>query len=192
MELYKTVKYIIDRFIFHGAKFAKDLNEAFKDTINTADKAKELLRTSASVDDLFKIESAIEGKRFSGNAPGSYMPSSEYTSYDGNGFKVIYLNGEKNSFLNDEEFLKVSKIIESLDKKPKYIYALTVAYKTQFYFRVHEGKNGVGDFVDDDMKNVLGYLDKMKEAGATWRTITDMRNDIPDDVSDWVITFTIE
>lgn len=192
MELYKKVKYIINRFMFHGMKFAKDMNEAFKETINTAEKAKTLLRTGAKVSDLYKIESAIDGKRFSESAPGSYMPSTEYILYDDNGFKLYFFNGEKNDFLSDEEILKVSDIINSISNKPKYVYAFKVAYKYQFYFRIHEGKNGVGDFVDDDMKNVLGYLDKMKEAGATWRTITDMRNDIPDDVSDWAITFTIE
>ena len=32
----------------------------------------------------------------------------------------------------------------------------------------------------------------MKESGATWRTITDLKNDIVDDISDWAITFTSE
>ena len=42
------------------------------------------------------------------------------------------------------------------------------------------------------MKNVVRYLDAMKEAGATWRTVTDLNNDIIDDVSTWAITFTID
>ena len=58
-------------------------------------------------------------------------------------------------------------------------------------FRItDEGKNGSGDFVDDDMKNVIKCLDVMKEAGAGWRCVTDVVIDIPDDVSDWAITFT--
>jgi hypothetical protein len=61
----------------------------------------------------------------------------------------------------------------------------------QYFFLINEGKNGSGDFVDDDMKNVVKYLDEMKEAGATWRTITDLVNDIVDDVSTWAITFTV-
>ena len=76
--------------------------------------------------------------------------------------------------------------------KPKNVFVIRVYGKYQYYFRIHEGKNGSGDFVDDDMKNVVKYLDEMKEAGASWRTITDLANDIVDDVSTWAITFTVD
>lgn len=191
-SLYENVKYVLKRFFFHGKKFVKDIDEAFKNNLNTAEEAKDLLRMRASVDDLFKIERAIDGRKFSDNAPGSYMPSSEYTLYDDNGFKLYYFNGEKGDFLSDEQVLKVSNVINSIDNKPLKVFAIKGVYKYQFYFRIHEGKNGSGDFVDDDMKNIVKYLDQMRDAGATWRTITDLSNDIVDDVSDWVITFTID
>lgn len=191
-SLYENVKYILKRFFFHGKKFVMDIDEAFKNNLNTGEEAKDLLRMRASVDDLFKIERAIDGRKFSDNAPGSYMPSSEYTLYDDNGFKLYYFNGEKGDFFSDEQVLKVSNIINSIDNKPLKVFAIKGVYKYQFYFRIHEGKNGSGDFVDDDMKNIVKYLDQMRDAGATWRTITDLSNDIVDDVSDWVITFTID
>ena len=191
-SLYENVKYVLKRFFFHGKKFVMDIDEAFKNNLNTAEEAKDLLKMRASVDDLFKIERAIDGRKFSDNAPGSYMPSSEYTLYDDNGFKLYYFNGEKGDFLSDEQVLKVSNVINSIDNKPLKVFAIKGVYKYQFYFRIHEGKNGSGDFVDDDMKNVVKYLDQMRDAGATWRTITDLSNDIVDDVSDWVITFTID
>lgn len=191
-SLYDNVKYIVRRLFFHGQRFISDIDDAFRDKLNTAEEAKDLLRMRASVEDLIKIDKAIDGRRFSGSAPGSYMPSTEYTLYNDYDFKLYFLNGEKSDFLNDEEVLKVVKIINSLKNKPGKVFGFRAKFKYQFYFLIHEGKNGSGDFVDDDMKNVVSYLDSMKEAGATWRTITDLKNDIVDDVSSWVITFTID
>ena len=192
-SIFERLKYLLKRLLFHGKKFVKDVDETFKERINTAEKAKNLLRTRASVKDLYAISDSLEIKKLTDNIPGSYMPTSEYTLYDDYGFKLYYFNGEKNDFLSDEELLKVSKVINSYGKnKPKKVFAMRVYYKYQFYFLINEGKNGSGDFVDDDMKNVVKYLDAMKEAGATWRTVTDLNNDIVDDVSTWAITFTID
>jgi hypothetical protein len=192
-SLIEKLKYLLKRILFHGKKFVKDVDETFKERINTSEKAKNLLRTRASVKDLYDIINCLEPKKLTDNIPGSYMPTSEYTLYDDYGFKLYYFNGEKNDFLSDEELLKVSKVINSYGKnKPNKVFAMRVYYKYQFYFLIKEGKNGSGDFVDDDMKNVVKYLDAMKEAGATWRTVTDLNNDIVDDVSTWAITFTID
>lgn len=192
-SIFERLKYLLKRLLFHGKKFVKDVDETFKERINTAEKAKNLLRTRASVKDLYDISNCLEIKKLTDNIPGSYMPTSEYTLYDDYGFKLYYFNGEKNDFLSDEELLRVSKVINSYSKnKPSKVFAMRVYYKYQFYFLIKEGKNGSGDFVDDDMKNVVKYLDAMKEAGATWRTVTDLSNDIVDDVSTWAITFTID
>ena len=191
-NLYSCVKYVVNRLFFHGKKFVKDVDEVFKKRVNTAEEAKDLLRQRASVNDLYEITKSIDGRRFADNLPGSYIPSSEYTLYNDGGFNIYYFNGEKSDFLSDEEVLKVSKIINALENKPSKVFGFKAVYKSQFYFLIHEGKNGGGDFVDDDMKNVVKYLDAMSKAGATWRTITDLHNDIVDDVSDWVITFTID
>lgn len=191
-SFYENVKYIVRRLLFHGQKFINDVDETFKKRVNTAEEAKDLLRKRAGVEDLIEIGKSIDGRKFSDNAPGSYMPSNEYTLYDGNGFKLYYFNGEKGDFLSDEQVLKVFKVVNSIDNKPTKVFAINGVHKYQFYFSIHEGKNGSGDFVDDDMKNVVKYLDQMYNAGATWRTITDLHNDIVDDASDWVITFTID
>ena len=192
-SLYDKVMYVIDRFVFHGKKFVNDTSEVFKNRIDTAEEAKELLRTTASVRNLIDIENAVNGCHFKNGKVSSYMPTSEYTLYDDYGFKLYFFNGQKSDFIKDEDLLKVSKIIKSLKKnKPNMVFALRNGETYQFYFRIHEGKNGSGDFVDDDMKNVVKYLDAIKESGASWRSITDLQNDIIDDVSDWVITFTID
>lgn len=190
--LFDKVKYVIERLLFHGGKFLKDTGEVFKNRIDTAEEASNLLRASASVKDIIEIENSIKGCYFGNGKVNSYMPSDEYTLNDDYGFKLYYFNGKKNDFIKDEELLKVSKVINSIENKPKFVFVIRAYGKYQYYFRIHEGKNGSGDFVDDDMKNVVKYLDAMKESGTTWRTITDLKNDIADDVSDWVITFTVE
>lgn len=189
--LFEKVKYVIERFVFHGKKFVSDTSEVFKNRIGTAEEAKELLRTTASVKDLFEISNSVKGCYFGNGRVNSYMPSDEYTMYDDYGYKLYYFNGTKNDFINDEELLKVSKVINSISNKPKNVFAIRNNEGYQYFFLINEGKNGSGDFVDDDMKNVVKYLDNMKEAGASWRTITDLANDIVDDVSTWAITFTV-
>lgn len=189
--LYEKVKYVVERLFFHGQKFVEDTTEVFKNRIDTAEEAKELLRTSAKVVELIDIERAIKGVYFRNGNVNSYMPSDEYTLNDDYGFKLYLFNGQKNDFITDEEMLKVARVINAMSNKPKVVFAIRARTKFQYYFRIKEGKNGTGDFVDDDMKNVVKCLDEMKEAGATWRTITDLVNDILDDVSDWAITFTV-
>jgi hypothetical protein len=189
--LYEKVRYVVERLFFHGKKFVEDTTEVFKNRIDTAEEAKELLKTSAKVIDLIEIENAVKGVHFRNGKVNAYMPSDEYTLNDEYGFKLYNFNGQKNSFISDEELLKISKVINSIDNKPNYVFAMRVGEKNQYYFKIKEGKNGCGDFVDDDMKNVVKYLDSMKEAGATWRTITDLNNDIVDDISSWAITFTV-
>lgn len=191
--LFEKVKYVIERFVFHGKKFVEDTGEIFKTGIDTAAEASELLRTTASVKDLYTIKDSVIGSRFNNGKINTYMPSDEYTLYDDYGYKLYYFNGEKSDFINDEELLKVSKIIGAVNgikDKVRTVFAIRNNGNYQYYFQIREGKNGNGDFVDDDMKNVVKYLDAMKDAGAAWRCITDVAIDIPDDVSTWVITFT--
>ena len=195
MELYKKVKYVVERFTFYGKRFANDVDEFFKDRIETAEEAKNLLRTSAKVIDLYNISRAIHGIYYAEGKMKSYMPSSEYTSYEIGPMttRLYYFNGEKDDYITDEKVIKLYNIIKDLDTVLESdIYCLNNSGKYQFYCLIKEGKNGSGDFVDDDMTNVLGYLNKLKENGATWRCVTDVFIDIPDDVSTWAITFTID
>lgn len=191
--LFEKVKYVVERLLFHGKKFVEDTGEVFKNRIDTAAEASELLRTTASVKDLYDIKDAVIGSRFSNGKINTYMSSNEYTLYDDYGYKLYYFNGEKADFINDEELLKVSRIIDAVNKikdQIRIVFAIRNNGGYQYFFQIHEGKNGNGDFVDDDMKNVIKYLDAMKEAGTSWRCITDVSIDIPDDISNWVITFT--
>ncbi len=190
-KIVDNAKYVFGRFLFHGKKFVQDTVEVFKNRIDTAEKAKELLKTTANVKDLLEIEKSITGCHLVDGKLNFYMPSSEYTLYDDYNYKLYYFNGVKNDFINDEELLKVSKVIGSLNGKIKTVFCIINNGVYQYYFLLREGKNGNGDFVDDDVKNVVKYLDSMKDAGALWRCVTDVSIDIPDDVSLWAITFTV-
>ena len=108
--LFEKVKYVIERFVFHGRKFVSDTSEVFKNRIDTAEEAKELLRTTASVKDLFEISNSVKGCYFGNGRVNSYMSSDEYTLYDDYGYKLYYFNGAKSDFIKDEELLKVSSM----------------------------------------------------------------------------------
>ena len=189
--LFEKVKYVIERFLFHGNLLLKDTREAFKNRIDTAEEAIRLLSSTASVQDLIEIGNSIKGVYFSNGKPNAFMPSSEYTLYDDYGFKLYYFNSSKNDFINDEELLRVSRVIKAVGKKITTVFAIKIGGEYQYFFLINEGKNGYGDFVDDDMKNVVKYLDNMKEAGVIWRSVTDLSNDFVDNTSAWVITFRI-
>jgi hypothetical protein len=195
MELYKKVKYVLSRVLFYGKVFANDVNDYCRYRIRTAEEAKRLLREGAKVDDMYSIQSAIHDIYHDDGKIKTYMSPSEYTLYDIGAMKtkLYYFNGDKENYITDEKVLKLYDVIKDLDDVlyPD-IYCLNNMGKYQFYCLIKEGKNGSGDFVDDDMTNVLGYLNKLKDNGATWRCVTDVIIDIPDDVSTWVITFTID
>lgn len=171
-----------------SALIAKEgIAEVFKRRIKTADEVINLLRTSASVEDLYAIQDALLTVK-------GTLPSKEYVSYDSAFGKIIQFKHNKNKLdiLSDEETLKVFKVVNAIKAKKSDIYCITNRNSEhQYFIMVHEGKNGNGDFVDDDMKNVVKYLDKLSANGATWRTVTDMVNDILDDVSVWVLTFKV-
>ena len=61
-----------------------------------------------------------------------------------------------------------------------------------YYFTISRGRNGSGDFVNVDMKEIADIISIMRENGATNATPIDVFIDCPDDLSDWVIAFTID
>lgn len=61
-----------------------------------------------------------------------------------------------------------------------------------YYFTVGRGRNGSGDFVNVDMKEVSDIINIMRTHGATTATPLDVFIDVTDDVSDWLIGFKID
>lgn len=129
---------------------------------------------------------------------GNVANVSELTSYvmkHENEFDIsnrfVNLTDEK---LSKNVTEKIERIIDILDKNVKFFYYVYVVRNTfrnlQFYVNIHEGLNGHGDFVADDMTNVYSALIKMKNV-AKWVSLTDIYADIPDDVSTWCVTFTL-
>ena len=88
--LYEKVRFVVERLFFHGKKFVEDTGEVFKNRLDTAEEAKALLRTTASVADLIVIENAVKGSHFSNGKMNFCMSSDEYTLYDEYGFKLYY------------------------------------------------------------------------------------------------------
>lgn len=198
--LFNKVKYIVNSFTFYGKGFVRDISNVIYPTICDANGVRNLLKSTASVKDMQAIDSALKGVYNFDGKLHNVMCSDEYKRYDDtiNLNEIIYFCGSKNkiSYLNDEELNKAFKVlhaVSNLSKKHLMAYCIVNSLgKYQYFIYITEGKNGYGDFVDDDMKSVIKYLDAIKEAGATWRSVTNMLNDIVDDVSDWVITFTVD
>lgn len=62
----------------------------------------------------------------------------------------------------------------------------------QYFHNIHLGKNGPGDFVEDDLQDLIDKLRYMKGCGASEINMTEGKRDILDDVSSWSITFGIK
>lgn len=63
--------------------------------------------------------------------------------------------------------------------------------ETQYFTIIRLGKNGHGDFVNDDLTDITRELLKLKLRGISWISMTNAERDILDDISYWGITFTI-
>lgn len=188
MSKVKELKAFTRVFKAHMEALTHELKEITKKRVKTAEEAKKRLRETASVMDMYDIFESLHAKSLG-------MPSSEYTEYPSydkdKKIKVVQFNAQKADFITDEELLKVFNAVDGIDKITyNTIFCITNRIGDRQYFALlNEGSNGCGDFVDDDMKDVIKILDTLKEKGATWRSVTDLSNDIPDDLSSWVITW---
>lgn len=108
--------------------------------------------------------------------------------------RIVYLNTNKGSEVPIRDFQILKEIVNILESSVKsfyYIYAIKTKFGgIQYYVNIHEGKNGNGDFLLDDMTIVYTTMLKMNRF-TSWISITNMDADIPDDVSTWGITFTL-
>ena len=195
--LFNNLRYLTERFAFYGKSFLRDVDEVLNPTISTAEEAAELLRTTASVKDLYEIQKAVKGVYMLNGKIVNHIPHGEYTIYDDEDSmnKILFFNGVKNVNIDKEELKTAFNVLRAFSEEvDRSITAYCVRSrngKYQYFFLLHLGKNGCGDFVDVDMKTAIKCFDEIKELGATWRSVTDIVNDIPDDVSSWAITYTV-
>lgn len=112
---------------------------------------------------------------------------------------------------SDEPILRERKVILCADMASHYlmtrldeiydtIYAHTTGMSRMFvepipngmrgYFVAFQGKNGCGDFVQDDLVNAIAILQGLRKQCKS-ATMIDMRHDILDDVSAWSYVFEI-
>ena len=89
---------------------------------------------------------------------------------------------------------KLNEILDILDKNVRFFYYIFVVKNkfdtVQYFVNIHEGLNGDGDFVADDMTNVYAAMIKIKTI-VEWISLTDVSVDIVDEVSTWGLTFTL-
>lgn len=174
--------------------YAKMVGRLIKDVMCPAIKSKEevveMLSTTASAEDFMKILNALHNKVLPTIEEGvdykTYYQENKY------GHKVVYFIDNETDELPEDDLNNIFNILNNENKAhiSDLILAINTQNGIQYFLGVFEGKNGSGDFVDDDMKAVIGFLDRLKENGVTWRSVTSLNNDIADDLSDWIITFT--
>lgn len=174
--------------------YVKMVGRLISDVMNPAIKSKEevleILSTTASAEDFMKILNALHNKVLPTIEEGvdykTYYQENKY------GHKVVYFIDDETDELPEDDLNNIFSILNNENKVhiSDLILAINTPNGIQYFLGMFEGKNGSGDFVDDDMKTVVGFLDRLKENGVTWRSVTSLNNDIADDLSDWVITFT--
>ena len=102
---------------------------------------------------------------------------------------VLNLADEK---IKEAEKQKLINIIDLLKTYTRFFYFIVRVKNNfghiQYFVNIHEGKNGNGDFVNDDLTNIYTALIKIKPY-TKWLSFTDVDVDISDDVSTWGVTF---
>lgn len=103
------------------------------------------------------------------------------------------LRSEKDIYILEEAPINkpiLEKAINS-SKCGDIIACPNISGETQYFTIIHLGKNGHGDFVNDDLTDITRELLKLKLRGISWISMTNAERDILDDISYWGITFTI-
>ena len=188
----KRVKFIARQTKGYAKMVGRLINDVMHPAIKSKEEVLEKLTTTPSVEDIVKIFNELHNKVVPSLEMGvDYKVYNQENKY---GHSIIYFFDNENDELPEDELSKVWDILNN--EKEAHISDLVLVINTyagpQYFIWLAEGKNGSGDFVDDDMKLVVRFLDRLKENGVAWRSVTSLNNDIPDDLSDWIITFTFK
>lgn len=186
----KRIKFIASQTNGYAKMVGRLIKDVMCPAIKSKEEAVEMLSTTASAEDFMKILNALHNKVLPTIEEGvdykTYYQENKY------GHKVVYFIDNETDELPEDDLNNIFNILNNENKAhiSDIILAINTPNGIQYFLGVFEGKNGSGDFVDDDMKAVIGFLDRLKENGVTWRSVTSLNNDIADDLSDWIITFT--
>lgn len=186
----KRIKFIVKQTVGYAKMVGRLINDVMNPAIKSKEEVLEMLSTTATAEDFMKILNALHNKVLPTLEEGvdykTYYQENKY------GHKVVYFIDDEADELPNDDLDNIFNILNSENKAhiSDLILAINTTNGVQYFLGMFEGKNGKGDFVDDDMKTIVGFLDRLKENGVTWRTVTSLNNDIADDLSDWIITFT--
>lgn len=186
----KRIKFIASQTNGYAKMVGRLIKDVMCPAIKSKEEAVEMLSTTASAEDFMKILNALHNKVLPTIEEGvdykTYYQENKY------GHRVVYFIDNETDELPEEDLNNIFNILNNENKAhiSDLILAINTPNGIQYFLGVFEGKNGSGDFVDDDMKTVIDFLDRLKENGVTWRSVTSLNNDIADDLSDWIITFT--
>lgn len=186
----KRIKFIASQTNGYAKMVGRLIKDVMCPAIKSKEEAVEMLSTTASAEDFMKILNALHNKVLPTIEEGvdykTYYQENKY------GHRVVYFIDNETDELPEEDLNNIFNILNNENKAhiSDIILAINTPNGIQYFLGAFEGKNGSGDFVDDDMKAVIGFLDRLKENGVTWRSVTSLNNDIADDLSDWIITFT--
>ena len=190
MTYFNKIKRIFNSFMRHFTGFCKETEEYLTSSVKSGKEARNLLLTDASVENINKIEKSVFNTFLENGKWATYMPKREYTKHYVDSFCIVRFGSNKDKKIPDN----VCDVLRGLDvgNNVPTIYAVENKNgELQYFMKINQGKNGNGDFVNDDMKSVIRILDALEEKGATWRNVTDLKNDIVDDLSSWVIPFMV-
>lgn len=185
----------MERFSFHGKKFINETSDVFKDWINTADKAKQLLITNPNVENWMAIEKAITRVYLVDGAFNTYIPKSEYVRYDyddfGRDVEIYLFTGKKADEINDEELLKVYSVLKNTPELSVRTFAIRNNDKYQYYvltsYKYVKDCNLVEVF-----NNYAALFEKMYKNGAKTIHLNGNIKHYPDNKKHMaVISFTV-
>ena len=147
---------------------------------------RQLLYDGPSVSDMFKVETFVR---------------SNGENYEGLGSNYMYeflICDDNLSYTKRKRVVK--KILDSVGLKGVNVFVTDDAYmmdnygkcEQRFFFHLSRGRNGSGDFVTVDMKEIQDIIVMIRDNGASDAGVMDVFVDPADDVSEWVITFTLD
>ena len=156
-----------------------------KDIVSDSD-AREKLTYDPSVETLFEVEHYVLNK------PCKNSVSKPYELFDFAEFDDNVSYAKRNEILTN--------IFDKLGLNDVILYRIQCSFGTtldghlhsEYLFKIGRGRNGSGDFVDVDMKEVTDIIHILRENGATSATVVDVWVDPADDLSDWVIGFRLD
>lgn len=160
----------------------RNLKEIYNKEITSDEDVKRMISDNPSVETLFKLN------HYTINNIKGYNMDDDYFLYDTANFD------DSDSYAIRDRVLK--NIFNKLGLTGTIVYRVGFSdgehLRSEYFFTVSRGRNGSGDFVNVDMKEIADIINIMRDNGATNATPIDVFIDAPDDLSDWVIGFMID